>query len=201
MRTMKTVEEIGAELGRMDDWKARGMCASAAERVAPMFRRLARPASIPAFETGLDALWAAVRSGKAAGVKGDLQRLPETRADDSHRREYYAGRALWILVAALDCVAAKDRRTAANCLEHTAYLCDDLDTLLTSAPGQTFRYDPKNPPPPGEIQTEELRAQTEVLDMLRDAAGPEPHFIEALRRRAREHASVYDAAAPRLPLS
>jgi hypothetical protein len=191
---MMTLDEIVADLDGMDAWKLRAMCASAAERVAPMFRRLGRGASLPAFETGLDAVWAAVASGRPAKVKGSLQRLPETRADDSHSREYYANRALLILFRALDGVLAGDNDSTESCLEEVADFCDGIDTLLTSAPGQTYRYDPKNPPAPGEIETQELHAQAEILGLLRDAAAPEPAFIQSLRQRAREHSSMYDAA-------
>lgn len=196
-----TIEDIVEELDEMDEWKVRAMCAAAAERVAPMFRRFGREGSMPAFQTALDALWAAVDSGRPPKVKGSLQRLPEIRADDSYKREYYAGRTLMIVAAALDCVSAADSENAGSCLEEVANLCDDIDTLLTAKPGQTFRYDPKNPPPPGEVQTKELDAQAEVLGLLRDAAAPDAAFIESLRQRAREHASLYDTAAPRLPLS
>ncbi|HUP44829.1 MAG TPA: hypothetical protein VM779_04885 [Thermoanaerobaculia bacterium] len=159
---MMTLDEIIAELDGMDAWKLRAMCASAAERVAPMFRRLGRAASMPTFEAGLDAVWAAVASGRPARVKGALRRLPETTADDSHSREYYANRALLILFRALDCVSAGGNDSARSCLEEVADFCDGIDTVLTSAPGQTYRYDPKNPPPRGEIETEELRARTLV---------------------------------------
>lgn len=188
-----TVDEIITRLEEMDAWKVRAMCASGAERVAPVFRKFGRAASLPTFETALDAVWTAVPSGRPAKLKGTLQRLPETRADDSYKREYYANRTLHILSLALDGVT--------DCLEEITSLCDDFDTLLTAAPGQTFRYDPKNPPPPGEIETEELRAQAEVLGLLRDAAAPEPALLESLRQRAREQSALYDQAAPRLPLS
>jgi hypothetical protein len=191
--TRMTVDKIVTQLDGMEPWKVRAMCASGAERVAPIFRRFGRAGSLPTFENALDAVWTSVASGRPAKVKGSLQRLPETRADDSYKREYYANRTLLILSRALDGVT--------DCLAEITSLCDDFDTLLTAAPGQTFRYDPKNPPPPGEIETEELRAQAEVLALLRDAAAPEPVFLESLRQRARDQAAVYDKAAPRLPLT
>jgi hypothetical protein len=194
-----TLDELVRETDGMDPWKRRAMCASAVERIAPIFRRFGRAGSLPAFEGALEAFWTAVASGRPRPPRRALTRLPETRADDSHTRAYYAGRALLILFRALDCLSGT--RNAGGCLDEMASICDDFDTLLTAAPGQTFRYDPQNPPPPGEIETAELRAQGEVLRLLRDAAAPDAALIESLRRRARGDAAVYDKVSTLLRLS
>ena len=191
-----TLDEIVAELTRVDAWKVRAGCASAAERAAPLFRKFGRPESLPAFQAGLAAAWAAVASRGGANEKRVLRRLPEADADDSHNPEYFAGQMLGILFHALDYASTGTIAKATLCIEHTASLCDGIDVTLTAAPGQTFRYDPKNPPPPGELETKELRAQADVLELLRDASAPSDALIAGLRRRAQEHASMYEAVVP-----
>lgn len=195
-----TLDEILGTLDALEPWQRRAMCAAAVERVAPVFRRFGRPASQPTFATALDAVWLAVASGRAPAVASALQRLPETAADDSHSREYYAHRTLHILRCALECIADGGSRSAGRCLEEVASLCDDIDTLLTSAPGQTYRHDPDHPAPPGDVETLELRALTEVLASIRDAIS-ERAAAEPLRMRSRQLASIYDAAAAQLTLS
>ena len=193
-----TVDEILAEVEDADDWKARVVCASAAERAAPLFRTLGRDDSIPVFESGLDALWAAVESGRVGRVRSALTRLPEADEDDSNSPAYFAGLALVVLLLAIEHASTSDPQKALNCIEELLALCDGIDTTLIAAPRQTFRYDPKNPPPPGEIETREINAQIEVLERLRSEDRPTTSLTDALRKRAREHASAYEAVAPRL---
>lgn len=175
------------------------MCIAAAERVAPVFRRLGRPQSIATFEAALDAAWAAVASGTVVAVGATLRRLPENKADDSHSAEYYAHRALHILQLALTSMTIRGGRSSRRCLDELVDLCDDIDTLLSTTPGQTFRHDPENPSPPGEVESFEARVQAETVEWLRQVADPRPALIESLRRRARQQASIYDVAAVKLP--
>jgi hypothetical protein len=194
---LMTADQILAALQRIEPWKARAMCASAAERAAPIFRKLCRHTSRPTFDAALDTAWSAIRSGGGGKVKRLVRRLPEASQDDSHNREYYAGRMLAILFYALDYASTDDAEKASQCLEHTHSICDAFDTLLTAAPGQTFRYDPKNPPPPGAIEKQELEAQAEVLELLRDAT-PDKAFTGSLRRRSRKRASTFGSTVARL---
>jgi hypothetical protein len=192
-----TGDQILAALQRIEPWKARAMCASTAERAAPIFRKLGRRKSLPTFDAALDTAWTAIRSGGGGKVKRQVRRLPEASQDDSHNPEYYAGRMLAVLFYALDYASTDDAEKPSQCLEHTDSICDAFDTLLTATPGQTFRYDPKNPPPPGEIEKKELETQAEVLELLRDAS-PAQAFIESLRRRARKRASTFESTVARL---
>jgi hypothetical protein len=181
-------------------WKRRAMCVSALERVAPVFRRFGRGPSQPTFEAILDAAWLALLSGRFRVSKADVGRFPETKADDSYTREYYANRVLLIVRRTIDCLDQSHRRSAERCLGEVIDLCGDCDSMLTSAAGQTYRYDPEKPTPPGRIETLEYRAQADILDLLRDANGPEPALIDSLRQLARGQASVYDGAVLQLRL-
>ena len=192
-----TRDDIHAELQRADAWKVRVMCAAAAERTAPLFRHFGRSGSLATFEAGLDAAWSAVTSRPGSSAKQAARRLPETQQDDSHNPEYYAGRMLEILVRALDYASTGRRTAAAACIECTAGICDDIDVLLTAAPGQTFRYDPKHPPPPGKFEAKELAAQAELLALLREAS-PSAAAIDGARLLARERATQYESVVPKL---
>ena len=188
-----TIDQILTELGGVAAWKARAMCAAAAERAAPLFQRLGRPESQPTFEAALDGVWAAVRAGGGGRLKRPLRRLPEARQDDSHNPEYHASQTLRVLFDALDHASTKDEARAPRCLEAITSLCDGIDTMLTASPRQTFRYDPKHPPPPGELESHELRAQAELLESIGEASAPDAGSIDSLRRRARERASIYES--------
>ena len=192
-----TLDQILAELERADAWKVRVMCASAAERTAPLFRQLGRSQSMATFEAGLAAAWSAATSRAGGQEKQAVRRLPEATQDDSHDPEYYAGRMLEILWRALDYASTGRRPAAVGCVESTAGICDDIDVILTAAPGQTFRYDPKNPPPPGPFETKELHAQAEVIELLREAS-PSSATIETVQRLARERAALYESVVPQL---
>lgn len=197
----KMTEQVSLELVRLPAWKRRAMCASAAERVAPVFRRFGSRGSVRAVDAALDLLWRAVPSGRPRVGKVGLRRLPEAKADDSHSRKYYAGRFLLILRLAIDSMTKSDPGKAGRCLAEVLSLCDDFDTLLTSAPGQTYRYDPKHPPIPGRIERFETRAQLAVVDKLRGAEAPDERLLDLLRKRSRKDGSIYDAATRRLRLT
>jgi hypothetical protein len=186
------------ELDDLDGWKRRALCTAAAERAAPLFRKLGRSQSAAVFEAGLDAVWAAVEAGSLKGIKGPLLRLPEAKSDDSHLPEYFARIALQILFRAADQASSRDVQKAVDCLESIGSLCDDIDTALTAAPGETFRFDPANPPPPGEVEQHEHRAQVEILELLRAAAAPDAKLLGTLRNRARKQSALYAAVVPRL---
>jgi len=100
---------------------------------------------------------------------------------------------LGVLFHALDHASTKNAAKASHCLEAIACLCDGIDTMLTASPGQTFRYDPKHPPPPGQLERHELRAQAEMLEALRPATAPDAGLIDSLRRGASERASTYES--------
>jgi hypothetical protein len=191
-----TGDQILTALVRLERWKVRAMCASAAERAAPIFRKLGRRDSLRTFNAALDTAWTVIRPGGGGKIKRLVRRLPEASQDDSHNPEYYAGRMLAVLFYALDYASTDDSKKASQCLEHAGSICNDFDTLLTAAPGQTFRFDPQNPPPPGESEIKELEAQAEVLELLRDAS-PDKALIESLRRRARR-ASTFGSTVARL---
>lgn len=80
-----------------------------------------------------------------------------------------------------------------DCVESIASFCDGIDVILAAAPGQTFRYDPKNPPPPGPFETKELEAQAELLELLREAS-PSAATIDAVQRLARARAALYESS-------
>ena len=81
-----TRDEIVAELTRAEAWKVRAGCASAAERAAPLFRKFGRPESMPTFEAGLAAAWAAVTSrGGSATAGSDSASDPSRRAPSRGR--------------------------------------------------------------------------------------------------------------------
>jgi hypothetical protein len=161
----------------------------------------------------LDAAWGAVTSeganrarnatkvGAVRKAMSALRRLPELKQDDPHRPDYHAGCALVLLLRSLDYASTTDLDKAKDCLYDVASLCDGIDVTLTAAPGQTFMYDPKNPPQPGELETKELRAQVELLESLRAAAAPDAALIETLRQRARADAAIYEAIVPHLTAS
>jgi len=188
-----TLEQVLAAAGELEPWKRRAVCAATAERWAVIFRTLGRPSSQQTFEAAIDALWSSVASGTRSDFAMQIRRLPEANQDDSHHPEYYAGRTLEILWRALKCTGADG---ASKCIDCAASLADDFDTIVTAAPGQTFRYDPKNPPPPGNIQSQELAAQAGVLDSLRAAAAADEAVIEKLRREARDHGARVAAVLP-----
>jgi hypothetical protein len=206
---MMTREQILEELDDMDAWKLRAMCASAAERAAPLFRRLGRSGTLSTFEAALDGAWDAIAAGgfearttitarTASRAKLARRLMREAKHDDSHRPDYYAGAALMVLVRALDYASTGDLDKAKDCLYEIDALCDGIDTRFTAAPGQTFMYDPQNPPPPGQLETTELRLQVEVLELLRKAPASDATLLKSLRQRARRDAAVYEAIVPQL---
>jgi hypothetical protein len=191
-----TLKAILAWLERAEPWQARVLCASAAEHAAPLFRAFGRRRSMATLDRALGVVWTSIDSRAGEKETRDLQRLPEVEQDDSHEPEYYAGRMLEILVRALDHASTGQRDAAVRCLESAAALCDDIDVILTAAPGQTFRYDPKHPPPPGPFEAEELRALADVVETLREAA-PSEAVIERARHSARTRAAAFEAILPR----
>ncbi len=186
------LDQVLAAIERAEPWKVRVLCASAAEHAAPLFRAFGRRGSMATFERTLAALWTSIEAGGGDKEKREVRRLPEAEQDDSYKPEYYAGRMLEILFRALDYASTGRGAAAAQCLESAAAICDDIDVILTAAPGQTFRNDPEHPPPPGTVETEELRALAEVLETLRDAS-PSSALIERAQQSARTRAAAFQS--------
>lgn len=205
---MTTSDQGLDQFDHMDVWKLRVMCASAVERAAPLFRRLGRPASQETFEAGLNAVWDVAATDRIARTKSAryaegahslrlvmrmLKRLPEAKLDDPHRPVYFAGCVLVLLVRALEYATGGSADKAKDCAYEAAALCDGIDVSLSARPGQTFIYDPKHPPRPGDLEKKELRLQSSLLRRLRGVMTPDPSLLAELRESARADAAIYEA--------
>jgi hypothetical protein len=107
-----------------------------------------------------------------------LERLPEARFGDPYRKGYLAQLALGVLAAATDCMRP-GKVDSAGCLDAAQEAFSELDDLELGA----RVIDPRNPPPPGQIERDELRYEAaDLADVRREIDRTE--VVALLRARA-----------------
>ena len=182
---MSDLRTIRSTLRTAKRWQKALFSAACAERVAPVFRELTGRSSLRAFTKVLDATWIIATTGELLPVR--LRQLmaavPESGIDDSNRPDYYATLALGVLERAIDAAASQDGEAADLVCCQSVDLCSSLDAVAAGSPILTV--EPNNPPPPGEIESAELKAQSETLKKVLAAPLTDAALREVVRQQAK----------------
>ena len=196
MAMVLRIDDILADLKPLPSVQTRLVCAAVAERAAPVFRVCGRRSSQSTVRDALNALWQS--DEPLTRYRKAIRALPEARQDDSHALEYHAGVMLHVLYEALGSGGRGKSDAVANCFGAAASMWDGVDVMLTAKPGQTFQYDPKNPPVPGRLESLELRAQMADLRTVMTSTAEVSRLPTQLRKQAKRASKTFESAMPRL---
>lgn len=194
---MSEVQDIRSAIRHLNHWQQGAFALACAEHVAPAFCRLASITTVPVYNEALVAAWRIMAAGTPASLEGQQALdLPESEVNDPYRQDYFAMRALDVLRVALEAmmqVPKLDSVDLACCGAIDIY--SDFDGFEADWPRATI--DPRDsPPPPGRLESFEIRAQQATLEILRLNA-PTREICNRLREHAQVASQQLDAVMPK----
>lgn len=161
------------------------LIASCVERAVPVVRYFGSPAAAHFYEDCLQKLRQGASSTELNFCLKGLNRLPEASSRLSpNDLRVYARHALAVLAEGLHAVRASlDEKAVETACEAAQELYANLDFVLSPEFWTGQLVNPRNPPPPGLLESEELRAQDASLKHdLVDGADDERRGEDLLRR-------------------
>lgn len=197
---MTYITNITVEIGRLEKWQRVALAAMCTTSLSPLVVRFAQPATRRAFEQGLDAAWTSAHDGtpdpRAVYGRGTLDSLPETACDDSNMPAYEVMRALGALACALDAVIEdeSERPTIDACTNATE-VYSGYDYVLDYG-NQPRMIDPRNPPPPGRLESLHIQSQLDSIEKMRTAGQLGDPGLEQMRAFGNQLATELDRAIP-----
>jgi hypothetical protein len=103
---------------------------------------------------------------------------------------------LSILAYALDAIIDDDStRPAIDACTATADHYSGYDSVLARG-NQTRKVDPRNPPPPGRLESLQIQSQLRSIEGMRKVAQLPNQIVEQMRASAAQLASELDRALP-----
>ena len=197
---MSYLTDVTVAIGELDKWQRVALAAMCAASVLPVIDRFAQPATLKAFEQGLDAAWKSARSRatdrQTVPALTALGRLPESNCDDSNVPAHDVMEALSILAYALDAIIESDsERWVKYSCTSSAGCYSGYDYVLVFG-NQTRKIDPRNPPPPGRLESLQIRSQIHLIEVMRNATELSDEVIEQVQASAALLASELDRALP-----
>jgi hypothetical protein len=192
--------DINAAIVGLDKFQRASVSAVCAESVSPVIARFGQPATLQAFNQGLDAAWKSVRDeavdSRVLSVRAALDSLPESTCDDSNIPAHDVMIALGILVCTLDTIIEDDSTRAARsaCTGAVNYY-SGYDSVL--ARGMKPRIiDPRNPPPPGPLELLQIQLQVRLVEDARMLSQSREEVVKQMRASATRLASELEKALP-----
>ncbi len=160
---------------------------SCAERAFPVIDEIACQNSKRSCHDLLDALWDPnVNIGQLdiPALRASLESLPEASCDDSWNPDYYANRALSVIILALASMErsakALDRETAAI---SGVELASGLDAKLAPESATPRMVGADEEEESGPLQAGEVRHQAELLEELMNGVDITPNLLKTHRTR------------------
>ena len=197
MSDMASADAMIEGLGR---WKHVALAALCAETMLPVITRFAQSVTTAAFKDGLDVAWNSAVAGRSnprtSNAQQVVSRLPESNCDDSHVPAFDVMAALGALAYALDAITAGDSGLCARYSCSAAASCYSGYDHALEFGNQARKIDPRNPPPPGRLQSLQLRMQRHSIEKMRIAERLSHNSVEELRESANRVASELDRALP-----
>ncbi len=192
--------DIATALAGLNKWQGAAVAAMCAASMVPMIERFAQPATRQAFKRGLDTAWKSAREGAldsgASAARATLDELPESMCDDSNTPMYEVMVALGVLSYALDAVNRDDSvRNAKEACFLAANHYSGYDHVLVYG-NQIRTIDPRNPPPPGRLESLQIQSQLHAIEIIRNARQLSGKIIEELQASAAQLASELDRVLP-----
>ncbi len=194
---MSGYQEIVQQLDKLPRWQLTVFSAACADRVAPVFRILASRSSVVVFNDILERVWMSTIDGAPLRVSKKLRRLPEARAEDSKFPEYYAMQALSVLNDGVDAIESDARAAARSACEGALNLISNVDWRL-NPPGEYRVVNPRHPPPPGPLESQELLSQQETLTQLGSAHELDDTILRSIRGHSSHQHDRLESAVQQL---
>jgi len=198
---MSHLANIVSMVGGLNQRQQAVFALACAERVAPVFRRLALPESAKVFDDVLGTAWLSITSEKcvtnAARGLGLINGLPEATADDSLRPEYYAMRSLSVLAYALQALAGDDLPVAIKSACSAALdLCAGCEFIICGKGTRKIVYG-QSPSLPEVLESVEMAAQNATLQALQNKTGLNESLCKNIRQMAKETSDQLAHVLPR----
>ena len=201
---MTHLSSITASVGALPQRAQALFALGCAERMAPVFRRWARPASVKVFNDILDTAWQSVTSENCiTNAKRSLDlidQLPEAMVDDSvgTESEYYAMVSLSVLAYAFQSLIGNELSVAIESACSAALdLCGNCDFVIGKKGIRKIFYG-QDPFPTDELESVEMTAQNATAHVLRNATNVDESLCKNIRQMAKEASVQLTHALPKM---
>lgn len=194
---MSYMSAITTAISGLDRWQCAALATVCAESVSPVIARFARPATRSAFRQGLDIAWKSVRDRmidlRVESVRAALNDLPESSVDDSNLPAYEAMIALSILAYSLDSIVDDTARSTSDACTGARDFFASCDVVLLPVGTPPIVVDPRNPPPPGPLESVQIHSQFQSIEIMCRVAPLQVEGVDEMRASARAVAEKLDS--------
>jgi hypothetical protein len=161
--------------------------ASCAERAVGVFDKFRGDSSSEVLQSAVRQVWAIVDSGEAGDTAGQLQDLfllPEGAVVDPEEKEYYAMRAVRVVVNALMCARSNEN------LEHARQTSKDIVGLAAELESTA---EPAESDAPDALEAAEVERQRLTIRFLQSEEEADDDLRTALNAASVHASSLFDA--------
>jgi hypothetical protein len=189
-------QKILMSIDRMTKWQRVLFSAACAERVAPMYRRMAVSEHAEIFENALTMVWSSCKArSEPHEIDALVLRLDKALyegSDEPNKRDYYGTRSGNTVFYALSGIQSEDgaREDTISAFFHEIDIADQLDG------DQVIPFEKKRLSggtlAPGPVVNMTVGAQLESIEMILGHKDIDQDLVDSVRLQVRQYAEKFD---------